>query len=107
MKTEQYKQDMSNIDITTTLFEAKCINKVYNEYQEKALRVIDKHAPYKFFSRKEMRWRLRPWLTKGIQNSIKTKNHYYKKFVRTKKQYWYKLYKHHANARASGRRNLP
>ena len=71
MNTDQYRQDMSNIDISTTLYEAKCINKVYNEYQEKALRVIDKHAPYKFFSRKEMRWKLRPWLTKGIQNSIK------------------------------------
>jgi len=40
--------------------------------------VVNKHAPLKELRRTETKFRSKPWLTKGIRNSIKTKKHYIK-----------------------------
>ncbi len=94
----QYRQDLHNIDITATIAKSDSINPIYNEYHDKLLKVYDKHAPYKYYSRKEMRWKQKPWITAGIQKSIRVKNLYYGKYVRTKNQFWYKCYRHYVNA---------
>ena len=100
----KYRLDLDNIDITATIANTDdtdathYINTIYEDYHDKLLRIIDKHAPYKLYSRKEMRWRQRPWITGGIQTSIRVKNVFYGKYVRTKNQYWYKCYRHYANA---------
>ena len=44
----------------------------------KSLNQYFKHAPLKELSRTEKKFRSKPWLTKGIRNSIKTKNTSYK-----------------------------
>ena len=50
-------------------------------------KVIGKHAP----------WKLKPWITKGIQNSIKTKNMFYGKYKRTNHKFWFNQYKLYKN----------
>ena len=42
--------------------------------------VIDHHAPVLTASRKQKRWQIKPWLTKGLINSIKNKQRLYKTF---------------------------
>ena len=46
---------------------------VFNVYHNKLINIIDKHAPYRIFSRKEQKLRLKPWITKSILNSINKK----------------------------------
>ena len=46
--------------------------------------VLDRHAPMRPMSRKEKRLTDKPWITKGILISIKTKNRLYKKYFKNK-----------------------
>ncbi len=45
--------------------------------------VLDKHMPLKKLSRKEERLKAKPWITRGILRSIKTRNQLYKILVKT------------------------
>ena len=94
----KYKADLSKINILASVANSVDINEVFNDYHNQLMNVVEHHAPYKFRSRKEMKWKQKPWITKGIQNSIKQKNIYYGKYVRTKNTFWYRSYKHHMNA---------
>ena len=46
--------------------------------------VLDKHAPKRLMSRKEKRLSDKPWITRGILKSIKTKNKLFKKYFKSK-----------------------
>ena len=85
----QYKNDLATIDISESIRSSSNINDCYDEYHEKLLNVINKHAPYKEISRKEMKWKTKPWITRGIQQSIRVKNKCYKKFTKTKRKFWH------------------
>ena len=89
---------LTNINIEHYLHEAEDINQPYNVYQDELVKVIDKHIPFKYLSRKEFRWKLKPWITNGIKKSIKLKNKYYKKYTKNKSNYWFKLYKFYLNS---------
>ena len=61
--------------------------------------VLDEHPPMRPMSKKEKRLTDKPWITKGILTSIKTKNRLYKKYFKSKndhtdnfKQEFYKKY---------------
>ena len=59
--------------------------------------IIDKHAPSRTMSRKELRLNKKPWITKGILISIKTKNKLFKKFVKNSNQMDKANYKKYLN----------
>ena len=44
------------------------------------------HASLKKLSKKELKFLTKPWITQGLQNSIKKKNNIYSKFVKCKNQ---------------------
>ena len=46
--------------------------------------VLDKHAPMRLMSRKEKRLTDKPWITKGMLTSIKTKSRFYRKYFKNK-----------------------
>ena len=46
--------------------------------------IINRHAPRRPMSRKENRLSDKPWITRGILTSIKTKNKLYKKYFKNK-----------------------
>ena len=46
--------------------------------------ILDRHAPIKKLSKKEIKLQQKPWITKGILTSIMKKNRIYKKLSRTK-----------------------
>jgi len=78
---EAFLTDLSEImneDITKNLYTTPAEN-LFNIFIEKFESVLNKYAPLKELSRTEMKFRCKPWLTKGIRNSIKTKNTLYKK----------------------------
>ena len=48
--------------------------------------IVDKLTPLKKLSRRQASFSLNPWITKGLRNSIKVKNHLYSKFLKTKSE---------------------
>ena len=46
--------------------------------------VLDKHAPFKLMTNKEMKLRDKPWITSGILKSIKIKDSTHKKYIKAK-----------------------
>ena len=49
----------------------------------------------KKLNKKELKFLTKPWITQGLQNSIKKKNNIYSKFVKFKNQKFKELY--HSN----------
>ena len=84
---QEYKADLAKIDISKVIC-SNNINTICNDYHQKFLNVINKHAPYKEITRKDMKWRSKPWITRGIQKSIKEKASCYKKYIKTRKRFW-------------------
>ena len=47
-----------------------CSNNAYNIFHKKFLALLNKHAPFRFLTKKEMNIRKKPWLTKGILTGL-------------------------------------
>ena len=72
-----------------------------NEYLSKIDSLLDTHAPSKKLNKKELKFLTKPWITQGLQNSIKKKNNIYSKFVKCKnkimKEFHFSNYKNYRN----------
>ena len=72
-----------------------------NEYQSKTDSLLDTHAPFKKLNKKELKFLTKPWITQGLQNSIKKKNNIYSKFEKCKnkilKEFHHKNYENYRN----------
>ena len=53
------------------------INDTFNLHSKIVKETVDKHAPLRKMSRSEMKRQNKPWLTRGILISIKTRQKYY------------------------------
>ena len=60
------------------------VNFSMNKYLLKIDGLIDNHAPFQKRNKKELKFLAKPWITKGLQNSMKKKNNIYSKFVKCK-----------------------
>ena len=56
----------------------------YKTFLDKITKLLDIHAPVKKLSHKEKKSLPKPWLTKGILQSIKQENALGRKFIRAK-----------------------
>lgn len=59
--------------------------------------IIDKHVPLRLLSRKEMKFKSKPWITQGLKTSIKIKKRLYKTFIRTRSTYHHHKFKTYRN----------
>ncbi len=55
---------------------------MFDDFYAKLSATIDKHAPLKQLSKKDIKYLSNPWITVGIKTSIKIKNNLYKKYVK-------------------------
>ena len=67
----------------------------FQHFQDKILESINKHAPLKKLSHKQAKLRKKPWITSGILKSISMKNKLYKRFLKSKDNFWYQRYKYY------------
>ena len=51
----------------------------YDIFHKQFIQTLNKHAPIRYLSKKEMKLRQKQWLTKGILTSLGKKDHYSKK----------------------------
>ena len=90
-----YLEDIANITLN---LEFNDVNSVYSSFQQQLQSIMDKHAPMKTYSNRESKWLRKPWLTKGIQNSIKKKQFFYNKYLKNNKdRFWYLKYRAYKN----------
>ena len=68
---------------------------MYSVSQDHQVEIINNNAPLKALSIKEKKRKLKPWITPFILISIKTKNIYYKKFIKTKTKFQYSRYRYY------------
>ena len=72
-----------------------------NQYLSQIDNLLDAHAPSKKFNKKELKFLTTPWITQGLQNSIKKKNNMYSKFLKCKskirKEFHHNSYKNNRN----------
>ena len=72
-----------------------------NQYLSKIDSLLETHAPLKKLNKKELKFLTKPWITQGLQNSIKKKNNVYSKFVKCKnqkpKEFYHSNYKTYRN----------
>ena len=61
------------------------VNVPFNNYLDTVNTLITKHAQIKNLNKKQRKFLQKPWLTRGIQNSIQKKNRISQKFIKCKK----------------------
>ena len=59
--------------------------------------IINKRAPFRTLTRKEVRMKNKPWINKALLSQIKLKNRLYKKYIRKKTATNFGVYKKHCN----------
>ena len=72
-----------------------------NQYLSEIDSLLETLAPLKKLNKKELKFLTKPWITQGLQNSIKKKNYIYSKFVKPKnqmlKEFYHSNYKTYRN----------
>ena len=59
-------------------------NLSFNAFESKLMELIDKYMPLKKLTKGEIKLKYKPWITKGIRNSIKQREKLYKKYIKAK-----------------------
>lgn len=65
------------------------VEKSFSFFFNKTNKIENRHAPLKTTTRRKTKQMLKPWITKGILNSIRKKNYFYSSAEKEK----YKLYR--------------
>ena len=107
--TNSYKRDYSRFVEAEFINEVKTIDWQYEKselsnpslmfsnFLDKLSPVIDKHIPLKKVSNKQHKYDSKPWITKGLQTSIKIKNNLYKRYLKTRSSYYHTKFKVYRN----------
>ena len=90
---KDYATDISSIDILPVLAQKRNAHEICKYYQDQALAVMNKHAPYITLPKKQLDWKRKPWIGKRIQKIIKEKDRIYSKYLKRKSNFWYKRYR--------------
>ena len=75
-------------------------NQMFDLFYTKLSGIIDAHIPIKKLSKRELKIKYKPWITRAIRVSIQEKNRLYKKYLKTKSAYYhakFKLYRNKIN----------
>ena len=72
----------------------------FENFYQKVNGIIDNHLPLKKISKKELKQQFKPWITRGIIKSMKTRDQLFKKYINSKnenKEQIHNEYKIHRN----------
>ena len=86
-----FKRDYSKFDQQALISEIQLIDwetifvpndsacNMFKSFYSKISSIINKHIPVKQLSRREIKLKSKPWISKALRKSIQIKNNYYKK----------------------------
>ena len=82
-ESSKFIYDFNQINWEQILYnEENDVNFSVNEYLSKIDSLLDTHTPIKKLNKRKLKFFTKPWITKGLQNSIKKKNNIYSKLVK-------------------------
>ena len=90
---EDFISEITETNIHNKVNKIDNTNDKFNMFNDIILTIFNKHAPYKQLSNKETKNLVKPWIAKGILNSIKIKHRYYSKYMKCLDPFWYSKYK--------------
>ena len=93
---KKYLRKLEEIN-TMLLLQYKNVNEMFETFQNQFLSITDNNASIIILSRKKSILRQKPWLTKGILESIRIKKQLYKKYIKKKDTFWFERYKYYRN----------
>ena len=76
---------------------SKHVNVLFDSFYSKLSSIVDTHLPLKQLSKGEIKQTSKPWITRGIKQSIKIKNVFFKKYIKTGSGYNYDKFKLYRN----------
>ena len=79
-----FTKELHDLNISEQIVLAENSNNAYNIFHKYFLTLINKHAPIKTLSKRELNIKQKPWLTKGILTSINIKRNLFKKYKESK-----------------------
>ena len=79
--------------MTENILKINDLNKKYVTFHDNVMQVVNKNAPFKQLSNREIKRKKKPWITNGIITSIHKRNSYLKKFRKTDNQLFFIRYK--------------
>ena len=103
-----YKRD-SNFDETALVNDIQAINwgqafsghtnpnDIFDSFYYIVSKIVDVHRPIKQMSKRQLKRHSKPWITPAIKISFQKKNDLYKKFIKTKSQYYHLKFKTYRN----------
>lgn len=100
-----FQRDYSNYNESSLIHDVECIDwdselgncnnasVMFDTFYSKLTLTVNAHVPLKQISKRKLKEKAKPWITKGIKKSLMIKNKYYKKFIKTKSLYWHHKFK--------------
>ena len=79
--------EMNMVDWSITLSQNNDVNAMFDSFYSKISQVIDKHVPLKKLTKNEIKFNSKPWITPGLEVSIRKKNRLFKKYCLNKNSY--------------------
>ena len=92
-----FVNDISSVDWTTILPQRTDVDDIFEAFYSELNRIVNVHAPLRKLSNRDVKLNAKPWITKGIRISIRKKNKFYEKFIKTRQKYYESMYKSYQN----------
>ena len=90
-----FTKELFDLHLSQQIELAENSNHAYNIFHKNFLTLMNKPAPFKSLSKREINIKQKSWLTKGILTSIDIKRRFFKKFKKTNRNYIYIKYKYY------------
>ena len=74
---------IEKLNLTKNILKINDLNKKYVTFHDNVMQVVNKNAPLKELSNREIKRKKKPWIAKGIITSIHKRSSYLKKLRKT------------------------
>ena len=104
--SESFLNDLSHALGNIEINDETDPNQAFEAFLDAFANVLDTHAPYKELSRREVKMKHKPWMTKKLQKLFHKKNKLYRKMLKTGSSEDIKHYKNFSNILNSKKKQL-
>ena len=81
---QKFQSDLLDDDLLLKIINSEDTNTAYDKFLSKYCKLLDKHAPLKKLSKKEIKRAQKPWITLGLIKSINKKRSLFKQLKKLK-----------------------
>lgn len=90
---QSFLSELDGMNVAQNLYSTNSLDTNFSIFKDRMMTVVNKHAPYKTLSKKDVKLENKPWLSTGILKSINVKHKFYHKFIKSQDKFWYDRYK--------------